>query len=150
MKKILAVLTLMLIASPVMALDITLQIMAFPSTHTLPLEEEAVRYKRGDIVGVYLSSKVPEPPSLTSRSVFIRITDVPSTAIEKAKKLIREDIDANVLIRRRQYNIDPQSLPSGIKQKLLTDREVTVTWIQAKPYLIDMKTGLSITDGDIT
>ena len=136
-----------------MAIDVTLQVMAFPSTHTLPPHKEPGRYKRGDIVNVYPKLQQTSPISHNIRSVFIHITGVPSSAIARAKKLMKSETDETnedePLIRRRQFNIDPQSLPAGIKAQLLANREVTVKWAQAKPFLINMKTGTQVQDGDI-
>lgn len=133
-------------------MDITLQIMAYPPTHILPPEKEARRYKRGDIVAVYLRSECPEPPALGGRMVFIHILDVPITAIQKAKRLmiaIYSNDTIPVLLNRRRFNIDPQSIPIAMRNALVANREITVTWTQAKPYLFDMVTGLNVTNGDL-
>lgn len=135
-------------------MDITLQIMAYPPTHDLSynLAKEARRYKRGDIVAVYLRSEVVEPPHIGSRMVFIHIIGVPVTAIQKAKKLMDahfDSINIRILLKRRRFNIDPQSLPVSVRNQLIANREITVTWTQAKPYLIDAVTGLTVIDGDL-
>ena len=135
-------------------MDITLQIMAYPPIHDLSynLAKEARRYQRGDIVAVYLRTNVVEPPHVGSRMVFVHITSVPITAIQKAEKLINahyDSVNINLLLKRRRFNIDPQSLPLAIRNQLIANREITVTWTQAKPYLLDMVTGLIITDGDL-
>jgi len=46
----------------------------------------------------------------------------------------------NRLVLRHRYRIDPASLPATIRNALIADREVTVTWTQARPYLVDAVT----------
>lgn len=128
--------------------------MAYPPTHDLSynLVKEAKRYKRGDIVAVYLRSKIVEPPHIGSRMVFIHITNVPVIAIQKAEKLMmsyNDSVNTETILKRRRFNINPQSLPLAVRNALITNREITVTWTQAKPYLLDIATGLVVTDGDI-
>jgi len=135
-------------------MDITLQIMAYPPTHDLSYDpaKEARRYKRGDIVAVYLRSEIVEQPTAGGRMVFVHITDVPIIAIQKAEKLMNPHYDLiniNMLLKKRRFNIDPQSLPVAVRNQLIANREITVTWTQAKPYLKDMVTSLPVTDGDL-
>lgn len=137
----------------VYALDVTLQVMAHPSNHTVPAEQEDRRYRRGDIVRVYPRLNQTSPISNKTRSVYIHITGVPSTAIQKAKRLMQVQRSGStvndVIVRRRQFRIDPQTLPQVVRDTLLADGEIEVTWVQAKPYLIDMVTGLAVEDGDV-
>lgn len=142
-------------------MDITLQIMAKPATHDLSYDpaKEARRYIKGDVISVYKRSDCPEPPAPNTRMVFIHITDVPIIAIQKAKALMGEDFtlipgpevgswdkDVN---RRRKWNVADVDLPVPALNKLKNDREFTVTWTKAKPYLKNKVTELYATDGDL-
>ena len=64
------------------------------------------------------------------------------------------------IARSRAYRIPPSILPAAKRNKLLADREITVTWAQAKPFirkkLVAVDTDASaddetteLTDGDI-
>lgn len=160
-------------------MDISLQIIVEAASHDLSAnpEKEAARYRRGDIVGVYLTSDVGAP-SLNGRLGFVHITGVPdSINISKIKnRLLGEIIDRVTvsdpdipggtvdtvdLIRRRAWRIPPSIIPVGVRNQLLTNREAAVTWGQIKPYVrkkivsdrlnasLDNET-TELTDSDVT
>ncbi len=149
--KYIIIILILLFTTPAMALDISLYVMAFPSTHDLPPEKEYGRYKRGDIVDVYRRSQVITTTKEGQRCVYVHITGVPAPAIRNAKKLMQGYYDVNdeTLLGRRLFNIDPQTIPLALRQELAANREITVTWTQAKPYLKNLKTGLAVTNEDV-
>jgi len=125
-------------------MDITIQIMLVPPTHDLSAspEKDAARYRRGDIVSVYLSSEITEAPSPASRLGFVHITAVPdSIPFSKIKsELLSSSYDPVILIdpdvwRKRKWRIPASVLPVDVRNTLLADREVTFTWSQVKPYV---------------
>ena len=139
--------------------DITVQVIINQSTHELSPEQEIARYLLGDIIDAFLSSKYASfdgiywhmPPIGDKRSGFVHITDVPADVILKARtKLIEMPFSTitKEAIRRRTYHIDVANLPATFKEKILTDKEVTVTWTQAKPYIVDAILDRTIVDSD--
>ncbi len=124
-------------------MNITLQVMLYPANHDLSynLEKQAVRYRRGDIVKVYLTSEIVEPPTIGTRMAFIHITGVPDVApFEDIKNILTRSIHNEVylnrpVLRRRAWRLPNANLPQAIKNQLIATQEITVTWTQAKPYI---------------
>lgn len=133
-------------------MDITLQVMAKPPAHDLSYNagKAARRILKGDVVHVYKRSQCPEPPSPSSRMVFVHITDVPVTAIDKARALMTGQTQTEpgevvgewnvVTLKRRRWNIADADLPAAARVALRDNREVTVTWDKTKAYLKDKVT----------
>ena len=46
-----------------------------------------------------------------------------------------------VTLRRRKFNVEINNIPAVIKNKLMTDRYVEVTWAQVKNYIRNRMTG---------
>lgn len=135
-------------------MDITLQIMIKAPTHSLARNPamEMRRFKDGDIIGVYLRSKVTKSPSPNSPLGFIHITGVPITALRKAKRLMEMQVnpfDPSDIWKKRVWNIDPSTLPLAIKQTIKKNREITVSWTQVKNYLKNKVTNSLVKDNDL-
>jgi len=119
---------------------ITLQIMLDAPTHNIDSSiDNSARNKRGDICAVYLTSEVgvtnPDNPM-----GFIHITDEPDKAYEKIKERLTSPIRNEVILdrpilRKRKWRILASAIPISARNRLLTDREITVTWNQVKPYI---------------
>lgn len=144
--------------------DVTLQVVVVAATHSLETpEKEAARDRVGDIVGAYLTSQVGSP-NLTGRLGFIHITGVPDAIpLRKVRdKLLRPCLNPDVettrdgsgagdisttldpatnplsrqrILRKRAFRIPPSVLTAALRQELLDNREITVTWAQAKPRI---------------
>lgn len=121
-------------------MNITLQILASEKNYepTKPSE----KHRLGDIVNIYQTSQLTEPPSPNSPLVFVHITGVPNTLIEKIKKLKEAKMGEESpttgikeFIFRHDWRVDRSMLSASIRQKLLNDRQITVTWEQAKPFI---------------
>ena len=203
-------------------MNITLQVILTPATHDLSYNpaKAARRYRRGDIVGVLLSSEVTEPPNPNTRLVFVHITGAPDRPIQTIRNKLTNnirsripysdvvpvfiwdemeaaggyspfldiptvsmspDIDVTMVVRpadlietqakfatitsttqdpqtfaytivgtvntwlltgeiyqkdrRREWRIPPGIVPTGLRNQLINDREIAITWTQAKPYI---------------
>ncbi len=117
------------------------------------------QWQRGDIFDVVRTSKlVGHTPAPNRNMVWIHIIDVPAGPIGGARRKARflakhhwnpalNEWDAPMLSRRR-WRIPLVDLPAGIKQKLRDDRQVTVTWAQAKAFIRDHVDARLIEDAD--
>lgn len=121
-------------------MNITLQVVieAAGFTHPDP-EHNAAMERPGDIIAVYDSSTIKEPPNPNTRLGFVHITNAPNVALEKAKRLMGRVVEFSgggmVIRRKRKWRIPPSVLPTAVKQALKTNREVTVDWSQVKPFI---------------
>ena len=125
-------------------MDITLQVMIEPPTHDLSYDaaKNAARNRRGDVIGVYLTSDVTEPPNPNGRLGFIHITGVPDVlSFDRIRERLTSAfhdpllVTEKVMWRKRKWRIRASVIPAGARNTLLTTKELTVTWLQAKPYL---------------
>jgi len=153
-------------------MDITLQIIIRPATHALEGMEAACRYRTGDIIDVYRANRFAElqedgnylMQSQMGNDVFcyIHIKDVPDTLNRQRikAKLLEPVTILDELVRRKMWHIPPSILPVAFRQRLLADREATVTFIQAKNYIRRKTTPVlldpdqddittTLTDGDL-
>ena len=134
-------------------MDITIELLAVAKTHALPdPAKNAGRYRRGDVVEVFLTSEIKEPPSPNSPFVFIHITGIPDTrTFEQIKNKILQPVYEPLVIiepeiyRRRKFRIKLGQLPQAVKDELTANREFTTTWTQAKSF-IKRKNVISRTD----
>ena len=112
------------------------------------------QYQKGDIFDVRLTSEMIHPPAPDRKFVHIHITGVPATAIQKAKFLTRLNLDPafpeheQVMLGRRRWRGLLDDLPVGLKQQLQNNREITITWTKAKPFIKDHVADRLITDSD--
>ena len=132
-------------------MNVTLQVMLNAPDHPLEGMKAAARYKTGDILNVYItencatlqgdSSYKLNSPCTHPRFAFVHITGVPDISINTIRKKLSIAIEDNTdpekptLVRRRLWHIPTSIVPVGIRQTLLTDHEVTLTWSQVKPYI---------------
>lgn len=127
-------------------MDITLHIIILPATHPLEGMKAARRYRKGDIIDVYLASRFAELQGGTYKMqsqmgqpkfAFIHIKNMPDTIdIQKIKAALLEPVSIlEDSIRRRKWHIPPNILPVAFKRKILEDREATVEFSIAKAYI---------------
>lgn len=134
--------------------DITLIVIS--KSTKFDVTKVAGQWQRGDIFdGVSTSTLGRAAPNPKRNFVWIHITGVPITAIQKAKFLTKHywdpllnEWEAPMLSRRRWRGL-LDDLPVGIKDKLRDEGQVTVTWEQAKPFIWDHVDGRTVTDGDM-
>lgn len=112
------------------------------NTHADPFKQARGCYGIGDIVEVLDDSK--HDGDLIKNPVMppfylVRITGVTK---EQALKYMAPYIDPAtagterpVTLRRRQFNVEVASIPSAIRNKLMTDRYVSVSWSQVRNYI---------------
>jgi len=146
-------------------MDITLEVIVVAPTHTVSAEKAANRYEAGDIVDVYPSADHAEWTGSeyrirggisTPRTGFIHITGVPDRPMETVRrrltKVFRDRDNMLVqsptgsIIKQRAWRIPPSSVPATVRNRLQSQREITVTWAQVKSYAVNKIDGASLTD----
>lgn len=146
-------------------MDISLQVIVVPATHTLPTEKHERRYVAGDIVDVISTAKLADwdgteyrvRGGITSpRLGFVHITGIPDRPLERIRnKLTRPYVDRDsvlvanptgAILKRRAWRVPPTSIPAPIRNRLQTRREITVTWAQVKNFVANKMDGAALTD----
>ncbi len=145
--------------------DVTLQIMLEPATHDLSYnpEKAAARFRRGDIFAGHLAPDVATLTSGTynitegiGSTVFgyVHITGVPTNLAVKARNVLIFGTSETAIEvkpdpvtgldeehvslddwRLRRWRIPRSALTPGSLNKLLADREITITWAKVKPRI---------------
>jgi len=112
------------------------------NTHSDPEKQARGCYSIGDIVEVLDDSKhdgdlVKNP--IAPPFYLVRITGVTKA---QADKYMAPYIDPAtvgtenpVTLRRRQFNVEVASIPAAIRNKLMADRYVSVSWSQVRNYI---------------
>ena len=135
-------------------MDITIQIILEPATHTLTdASKNARRYKAGDPVDVRnlaapntWGTRVADTVTCNFDATqgkfgYIHIIDIPDQIdfeLIKGKLLdgIRDQVDTEIVYRRRQFRLPIENLPDiPIVQNFLANKEGTFTWTAAKNYI---------------
>lgn len=133
---------------------ITLQIMVNAPTHeirhrnfdgAIDPEQTAARYRNGDIIAVHNTANSAtfiagawrwNDVISAPRSVFVHISNLPNNLAPKARRRLTGSMRAGSdLLRRKQYRLPPSALPVPVQDALRDDREVTMTWAQAKTVI---------------
>ncbi len=137
-----------------MAVDVTLIVIGKAPTFVSAHAEG--QYQKGDIFDALRTAKLgAAAPAFNRKFIWIHITGVPVTAIRKAKFLAKPSFDPafpeddEVMLSRRRWRVLLDDLPAGVKATLLAERQITVTWEQAKPFIKDHVEDRSISDGDL-
>ncbi len=139
-------------------MDIGLLVNLFDKVHEVDPGKEGARLKAGDIVDVTVWD--PNNPDLEVNGVitlpsmpeqgWIVVSGVPGTDIDLIRNALVESgevADAGNPIGKRRYRIQ---YPAAAWATFLAQRWVRVTWMQLKPRLKRVKTGGTITDGDLS
>jgi len=124
-------------------MDITVELLAFPKLHALSdAAKEARRYRRGDVVEVFLRSEIVEPLSSGSPFVFLHINDVPDNyTFEQVKTRILQPVleplvpNKPATWRKRKFRVLVSTLPQVVRDAFINDKEFTATWNQVKTYI---------------
>ena len=112
------------------------------------LKEAQGCYKLGNIVEVLDDSKhdgdLARNP-IAPPFYLVRITGVTKA---QAEKYMQPYIDPatvgtenEIILRRRQFNVEIASIPLAIRSKLLADRYISVSWSQVRNYIRNRMTG---------
>lgn len=105
-------------------------------------------WKRGQIIAVHEDGVCKEPPSLSSKSVFLHIPGVPASAVKRylmheLNSIDGEDSPIARAVGRRRFRVDWTILPPAVIAQLQQSREYTINNIAAaKSYIRDSLTGL--------
>lgn len=151
-------------------MNFTLQILVAPAAHNIPDPAKAARrYTVGDVVCVW-DADVAAPYNgtahlmrdviSTTKFVFIHVRGVPAqVTLERAReKLCADDsvfgtFDGEITVveyhRRKKFGAVLSSIPTNVRNRLLSDRQITVTWTQVKNYIKHIRENRQITDGDL-
>ena len=129
--------------------DISLEVMIDPAT--APPDREAMNYRRGEVVAGYPTSRVAEWNGTEykanggvgmPRTGYIHVRDVPANVAPKLRQVLTRDMyeiegDGVTIkkLRRRLWRFVPSDIPANVMNRLLNDREITVTFTQLKNYV---------------
>ncbi len=134
-------------------MNFTIILLGKVKTHSLSAQQEPGRWKRGDVVEVWLTAELTEPPSLNQPFIFVHITGAPNRAFQRIKdKLTIANMDettGEIFDGRRRWRVRLNDIPADRKQELLDTRETTVTWNAFKTFIQNHRTGGAISNGDL-
>lgn len=144
-------------------MDVTISLMLNQSTHALPIENEGGRWRNGQIINMYLTRnlKVTLQGDGTykfdyiignPRIGFIHIREMPASNARKMNFLLGEtnELPNGHVISRRLWRVRRGSLPPAARDKLLTNKELTVSWAQFKSFTQLDSNNRNLTDADVT
>ncbi|MHB1099295.1 MAG: hypothetical protein ACYCZR_07040 [Burkholderiales bacterium] len=151
-------------------MNITLQILVAPATHNIPdPAKNARRYTVGDVVCVW-DADVVAPYNGTShilrdvisspKFVFVHVRDIPAQInLERAReKLCSDDsvfgtFDGEITVleyhRRKRFAAALSDIPANVRNRLQSDRQITVTWTQVKNYIKNLRANTQLSDADL-
>jgi hypothetical protein len=117
-------------------MNISLQVFLNPPNHALSGQQNAARYIRGDVVGVFETESLADwvdgeyrhKDAFINKWVFLHVTDAPYT-IDKIKTALMSGASSETtLSRKRKMMIDPANISDDLHNKLILQGEVTVTF----------------------
>ena len=120
------------------------------NTHSDLEKEVRGSYKMGDIVEVLDDSKHDGDIITNPISPPFYLVKIIGVTKEQAQHYMEPYYDPTtigiegvppVTLRRRKFNVEINNIPAVIKNKLMTDRYVEVTWAQVKNYIRNRMTG---------
>ena len=119
-------------------------IKAISATHADTNKDKRVCYKRGDIVTIMPDGHVWGKEEGLPKFVVVKI---PGLTVDAAKKYAEPSYvlgnESFGLAERRKWRVLVDSIPTNIKNQLLTNGQVTVTLNQVRNYIEDRLTGLT-------
>ena len=127
--------------------DITILMMAANN----PVEDSPGRWRAGEIVDVFTLEQAPGPAG-HPRHLHVHVTGIPYPFAQIKRRLIQvhdEDAEWNTFRARRRFVVRGDLMPAGARQRLNEDREITVTWEQAKQFAKKRRVGLLDADIDV-
>lgn len=136
-----------------MSQDISFLVVIEQSTHALPVSKEPGRARNGDIIHTYLTPDIAtfsvdryicNQTISSNRLGFIHCTGVPESVSLKIAWIQNGD-DSN----NRTYYFSFPHVPAAKLAELNNNREITVQWVNARPYIRNRNNDLGLTDQDI-
>lgn len=151
-------------------MNFTLQILVAPAQHVIAdPAKNARRYTVGDVVCVWDADAVAPYNGTdhvmrdvisSTKYVFVHVRDVPAqVTLERARdRLLADDIDIGTFdgevaiigyYRRKKFGAVLASIPTNVRNRLQSDRQITVTWTQVKNYIKHVRENRQLVDGDL-
>lgn len=126
--------------------------MVIKTTHNHAVQDEAGRWRQGDIMHAELTSKVAQDPHPGSNLLFVDVADVPNSVALKIRNVLNSDYTDEAagdgLIRRRRWYLDRDLIPAGRLADLIANRRGSATWAEFKNIVKKRVDETNITDGD--
>lgn len=150
-------------------MNITLQILVQPATHNIANPAKAARrYAVGDLIMVF-DADVVAPYNGTAhilrdvisspKFVFVHVRGVPDRPLAAVKeRLLDSDMEIGTFegervvigyYRRKRFNAVLADIPTNIRNRLQSDRQITVTWTQVKNYIKNLRANAQLSDADL-
>lgn len=151
-------------------MNITLQILVEPATHTLNDPAKASRrFAVGDLIMVFDADEVAPYNGVnhilrdvisTTKFVFVHVRNVPDVNLDVLREnLLASDIEIGTFTegihdiigyyRRKRFNLDINNLPTSAKLRLQADKQITINWSQLRGYLKNLRANSQIRDIDL-
>ena len=148
-------------------MDVYAQICLATPTHDLSFDpaKAARRMTLGDVVGVGEATRVAyllggdyypiDPFGNTKNPLgFVFIKGFPDENLGMLTLLTQGDYDYTdpakpVLLRKNKWGVNTQNIPLAVRNKLLQDRYINVTWAQVKDYIRNVRANVLLTDSDL-
>ena len=134
-------------------MDFTLILLGKTSTHILSPERERERWKRGDVVDVWLTSKLTGPPSPDQPFIFVHVTSAPNRDFARIRTKLAianySEMTGEIFNGRRRWRVRLDDIPVNKEKQLRNTRETTVSWDTFKTFIQNHRTGGAINDFDL-
>ena len=150
-------------------MNLTLEILVAPATHPIANPDKAARrYAVGDIISVFDADIVAPYNGTnhilrdvisTTKFVYVHVRGVPDRPLDVVReKLLDSDVEIGTFTegraiigyyRRKRFNAVLSNIPNNIRNRLNTDRQITVTWTQVKNYVKNLRANAPLSDSDL-
>jgi hypothetical protein len=129
-------------------MDITIEVM-LPARGGDWTQETHGSYRVLTVVDVYDHLKVT-PVIGMPRTGYIHVTGVPDQRFARIKDvLLTPWTVGTATVERRLWRGVASRVPANARNRLLADRQITVTWTQFRNFLQDLQEQRDLTDADI-
>lgn len=150
-------------------MNLTLQILIAPATHNISDPAKAARrYTQGDLVEIW-DADIVAPYNGTAhlmrdvisspKFVFVHVRGVPDRPMAIVKeRLLTWDVEVGTFdgevsvigyYRRRRFSAVLANIPTNVRNRLQSDRQITVTWTQVKNYVKNLRANAALSDADL-
>lgn len=142
-------------------MDITIEVM-LPTRGSADFTEAGnANYDTLGIVDVYPwlvgarmdtdGTVVRDTPVGMPRTGFVYVTGVPDTAVARIQQVLTSPWfdETGGLVAKRIWKGDQSLIPSAVKNRLATNRFISITWTQFKNFLRNVKEQRAFSDADV-
>lgn len=93
----------------------------------------------------------PGPNPAMERTGYIHMSGVPIARYFQIERVLeRKWLDQDgALVRQCLWGCVPTSVPLAIRNALRTNRQVAITWLQFRNFLLNLRDTVSLTDADL-